>query len=88
MAKGLNLKDTSIIELNVLVYPDKSDALVRVRYEIIDDTGMAVRTEFMEEDFSILATQEKANLNNFLRLKSKQLNEDVVEESDATWVDI
>ncbi len=88
MAKGLNLTDTRIIELNVLVHPDRSDALVRVRYETIDDEDDIIRTEFKEQQFSDLTTQEKANLNNFLRLKSKQLNEDVVEENSSSWVDI
>ena len=86
--KGLNLTDTRIIELNVLVHPDRSDALIRMRYQVIDDEDWVVRTAFEEQQFSDLATQEKANLNNFLRLKSKQLNEDIVEENSSSWVNI
>ena len=88
MAKGLNLTDTRIIKFTILVHPDRSDALVRVRYEILDDDDEVVRTQFIEQQFSDMATQEKANLNNFLRLKSKTINEDIVEENSSTWVDI
>ena len=88
MAKGINLTDTRIIKFTILVHPDRSDALVRVRYEILDDDDEVVRTQFIEQQFSDMATQEKANLNNFLRLKSKTINEDIVEENSSTWVDI
>ena len=86
--KGLNLTDTAIVELNVLVHPDSSDALVRVRYDVKDDTGDVVRVRFKEQMFSDMTNQEKANLNNFLRLKSQQINKDIVEEDSVTWVNI
>ena len=76
MAKGLNLTDTAIIELNVLVHGDGSDALVRTRYVVLDENGDDVRTDFQEEEFSDMTNQERANLNNFLRLKSQQVNLD------------
>jgi hypothetical protein len=88
MAKGLQLVDTNIIELNVLVYPDGSDATVRTRFKVLDDAGNVVRTAFNEEKFSLMPAQERGSLNNFLRLKSQQINNQVVSENKPSWVDL
>jgi hypothetical protein len=88
MAKGLQLVDTEIIELNVLVYPDGSDATVRTRFRVLDDTGEKVRTAFTEEKFSLMSAQKRGSLNNFLRLDSQDLNIQVVAENKPSWVDL
>lgn len=88
MAKGLNLTDTKIIELNVLVHLDGGDALVRTRYVVLDEDGNDVKAEFDEDLFSELPNQERAALNNFLRLRAKRINNDVVAENSSTWTDL
>ena len=87
MAKGLQLTGTSITELTVYDI-SFDDANVRVRHTIDEASGYPIREQFEEELFSEMPTQEKAALNNFLRMRSKRINNDVVEENSSTWTDI
>ena len=88
MAKQLNLVNTNIIECNILVDPDGRDALVRTRFETLDDTGKVVNIKFVEDTFSLLPAQERASINNFLRIRAKRINLEAVGENSSPWIDI
>jgi len=93
MARGLNLTSTDIREWSGLVRgqpgPKTSgDADLKFLIEVYDDAGGYVKSVSIEERFSDLPAQERAALNNFLRLKSKRFNKDLVQENTSTWTDL
>jgi len=92
MAKGLNLTDTRIRELYICVVDDASgnpvDARIKTLVAIMDENGKLVSHETSEEMFSTISNQRKAALNNYFRLSSQKENQDRVNESSISWVDL
>ena len=88
MAKGLTLLSTDIREMSILVNDGNTDAKVKVLVEVLDSIGDVVRYDSLDYKFSDLPAQVKAAFNNALRLMSKDINNDVVEENSETWTDL
>ena len=86
MSKGLNLVDTAVIEFTLRRVG--ADAKLTYLVEVLDDAGDVVRHDLVDVNFSDLPTQQKATLNNFMRLLSKDANNAKVNENSVTWVDI
>lgn len=88
--KGLNLASTNISELRMNVNDARDDATLQFLVDIYDDSDppLYVKPMTMFDRFTTLPVQEKAALNNFLRLRSKRINNEAVEEDSVTWVDL
>jgi len=88
MAKGLNLVSTNIREWRGTVNDPGDDATLKILVEVNDDTGAYVKSTSLNCRFTTLPAQAKAALNNFLRLMSREINNDLVEEDSITWSDL
>jgi hypothetical protein len=86
MAKGLNLVATNIVEFRM--NRDFDDAHLQYTVEVLDDADNTVRYDTVEIKASDLPNNVLAAFNAFMRLASKDINNDTVEEDTETWIDI
>jgi hypothetical protein len=74
--------------MTMLVNDGNSDADIKLLVAILNPEGNLVTYDSVTEKFTDMPMQEKAALNNFLRLRSKRINNDLVEENSVTWSDL